>query len=206
MIKSYDQLPIGKYIEILGILEQELSEIDRQAEILAVLNDTTAEDIINLPIIDYKEMAAESRFLEEPVQGRKKRIPNICKIPGYELVPTTDIRKMTTAQYVDFQTFAADTTKNMVEILSCFLIPKGFKYNDGYDIADVQRAIRDNMSVSDVDSIFDFFFARFETSMLGLAIFSRWTIEKMKDYPEREKRMQELRTIERMLKDHLGAG
>ena len=83
----------------------------------------------------------------------------------FVLVPVTDMRKITTAQYIDFQTFSKDKEKNLVEMLSCFLVPRGCNYNDGYDILDVHRAIREEMSVAEVIALLAFFFKSWADSI-----------------------------------------
>lgn len=188
MIDSYNTLPIGKYLEICDIVEQELSELDRQAEILAVLDDSTPEEILDRPILEYKELAAKSRFLEHDIPDVTNRIAKVYKIGKWELIPTTDIRKMSTAQYVDFQAFTKDGQKKLVEVLSCFLVPKGYKYNTGYDVLEVQDAIRDNLSVVDVSCLSAFFFKKFRESIKAMLIYSKWMTLGLKN----KKRKQEM--------------
>ena len=47
-------------------------------------------------------------------------------------------------------------------MLSCFLVPRGKEYNEGYDILDVHNAIREEMSVAEVLALLAFFFKSWE--------------------------------------------
>ena len=111
MIESYSALPVGKYEEIIRISrDTALEEVDRQARILAVLTGLSADDILHLPIQDYKGLVRRSRFLESEALGDpgniRTAIARTYKLRDFTLVPVTDFRKLTVAQYVDFQTFA----------------------------------------------------------------------------------------------------
>ena len=60
-----------------------------------------------------------------------------------------DIRKMTAIQGMNIQTYAGNFEQNLVPLLACVLVPKGKKYNEGYDIHKVQRAIWQYLPITD---------------------------------------------------------
>ena len=64
----------------------------------------------------------------------KKKLPVAKKyiLGTFELIPCRDFRKVETGQYIDFQTYAPDLDNRLVEFLSVILVPKGHRYNDGY--------------------------------------------------------------------------
>ena len=158
IIDSFNRLPIGKYMEIQAIAKDEsLEEIERQAQILSVLTGETEDEILHLPIVEYKELVAKSQFLN-PENIKYHPVAKKYIAGGYELIPVRDFRKLETCQYIDFQTFAPDLDNRLVEFLSVILVPKGHRYNEGYDILDVQKAIREDMSIADGTSVAGFFF------------------------------------------------
>ena len=114
-------------------------------------------------------------------------------------MPTTDIRKMTTAQYIDFQTFSKEGEKKLIEVLSCFLIPKGKKYNEDYDILEVQKALRNYLTIPNCLALSAFFLAKFNRSIKGMLIYSKW-IAKIKLKKGKEKQ-EILKKIDQMLKE-----
>lgn len=158
MIDSYKKLPIGLYLQICDISgDTAQDELTKQVRILAALSGRSEAEILDQPIADYKAMVAASMFLTREAEG-VGRPASEYRIGGWTLVPTSDFRKLTAAQYLDYQQLYPEREKRVVELLSVGLVPKGCKYGQGYDIAEVQRAIRDNLSVTDTLALAAFFF------------------------------------------------
>jgi hypothetical protein len=199
MIKDYNTLSVGKYLQIHKVAkDEELTDIDKQVGIIAILADMAEDDVLDLPILEYQELAQQSKFLEKPMNV-PKHIATTYTLDGWELVPTTDIRKMTTAQYIDFQTFSKEGEDKLIEVLSCFLIPKGKKYNDDYDILEVQKAIREYLTIPNCLALSAFFLSKFNKSIKGMLIYSKW-IARMRLRKGKEKN-QILMEIDKMLKE-----
>lgn len=196
MIDNYESLTIGKYLEIQAIeADQSLEDIDRQVRVLSVLTGRSERDLLNAPIAEYRELAARSEFLTR--QPAKIGRPALAyALPGgWDLVATSDLRRITTAQYIDFQTYAEDPDRYAVELLSVFLVPRGKHYNDGYDVAQVQAAVRDNLSVAEVLALTAFFLSRYARLMRVTTRSSERLARRIKD-PAR--RAMELARVERM--------
>lgn len=192
IIDNYRNLPIGKYLEIVALAQDEsVDALEQQVKTIAILTGMTEDDILSLPIMEYKALAAKTKFLEKEYDG-KLQVAKSYGLGGMELVPVKDFTKITTAQYVDFQTFSKESEKYIVESLSTLLIPKGKKYNDGYDIADVHRAIRENLSVADVLSLSAFFLKKWVKLIKGFQTFSKKEIRKIKDREMRESLMRQM--------------
>lgn len=201
-IDNYRDLPVGKYEEIVRLCNEEMTDVDRKVAIVAVLTGKTEDDVLRLPLDKFTEYSAKSRFLES--ECPENLIPGVARsypIGGFVLIPTTDIRKITAAQYIDFQTFSKERESKTVEMLSCFLIPRGCEYNEGYDVLDVHRAIREEMSVAEMLALLAFFFGRFLQSMQTTLTYSMRRLKKTN--PEAEK---ELMARYRALADSLTDG
>lgn len=157
IIDSYNKLTLEKYEEIQEISGKEgLEEVDRVVGILSVLTGASEDDILHLPIGEFTELSAKAKFLS--AEGfQAGRIAKRYKFAGWDLIPVTDYRKLETCQYIDFKTYAADMDKHLVELLSVLLVPKGHRYNEGYDIIELQKAIRENMTVTEAVTIAGFF-------------------------------------------------
>ena len=163
IIDNYHRLPIGKYLDIVNLCDTEMDDVDRKVKIVAILTGLTDDEVLNLPITEFTECCAKAKFLDK--QCPENLIPGVSRsypIGGFVLLPVTDIRKITTAQYIDFKTFEKDKEHKFVEMLSCFLVPRGKEYNEGYDILDVHNAIREEMSVAEVLALLAFFFKSWE--------------------------------------------
>ncbi len=202
MITSYKELSIGKYVEIGKLVKDEsLDELSFQVKVLAILADKSEDEILNLPLGEYTDMVRASQFLE----GKDATLTPIADkyvLGGYELVPTKDIRKIITAQYVDFQEWnKAGADDHMVEIISCFLVPKGKAYNQGYDIVEVQEAIRNNMSVAEVLGLIAFFLTLWQRSIKYSLNYSRREARKMKDKEKKEEMLKKIAETEMRLQN-----
>jgi len=199
MVDNYDDLTLGKYMEIQAIAKQEgLEEIDRQVQILAILSGKYEEEILHLPIGEYRRLVAKASFLSSP-EMTYHPIAKKYLVGGFELYPVRDFRKLEAGQYVDFQTYAPDLEKYLVEFLSVILVPKGHRYNEGYDVMDVQKAIRQEMSVTDGVSLAGFFLNWCRQSILNSLNFSKQEAMKIPDTNRREKILERIKAQEKLL-------
>ena len=140
MITSYEALDLGRFMKIDHILRTPAEEIDKQVQIVAILADMTEAEVLSLPLSDYSAMAAKIGFL-----GTLCAPADVDGSPitagEFTLIPVRDFTKINTAQYVDFQTLVKDYPSTIPQLLSCFLVPEGKQYNEGYDIGAVQEAV-----------------------------------------------------------------
>ena len=120
-------------------------------------------------------------------------------IGGMELIPVTDFRKLETCQYLDFQTYAGDLDKYMAELISVLLVPKGHRYNEGYDIIELQESIRREMSVTEGATIVGFFLTLCERSIGDSLNYSKRMAKGIKDKKEREKILKRIEEQEKAL-------
>lgn len=198
IIDNYRKLPIGKYNEIVKLCETEMDEVDRKVRIVGILTGLTDDEVLALPLTDFTECCAKAKFIDLPCP--ETLIPSVSKsypVGGFNLVPVTDMRKVTTAQYIDFLAFSNDKEHNIVEMLSCFLVPKGMDYNEGYDILDVHNAIKEEMSVAEVLAVLAFFFGSWTRSLHSTLSYSERTARRLKDKEKRKmimERIAELRS------------
>ena len=195
MIDNYRNLPIGKYLEIVALSQdQSVDALTQQVKTIAILTGMTDEQVLALPIMEYKELAGKTIFLEKEYDG-KLMVAKSYRVDGFELIPVKDFTKIITAQYVDFQTFSKEGEKYLVETLSTLLVPKGKKYNEGYDMTDVHKAIRENLSVADVLSLYAFFLTLWVKLIKGFRTFSIEEIKNIADKDLRERLMKQIQQV-----------
>lgn len=156
MIDNYQALTLGRYMKVNEVLTGDDEDIDKQVKIIAILSDKTEDEILALPLADYTQLASQTDFLR--AYCKPTEIADGWRLE--DLVPTSDFRKITTAQYVDFQTFSKDFPASAPELLAVFLVPEGHKYNEGYDFADVVARVKE-IPMPDALGLVAFFFARF---------------------------------------------
>ena len=199
IIDNYNRLTLGQYMEIQEISRNEsLEDIDKQVQILSILTGVAEEEILHLPITEYKELVVKAGFLD-PSNINYHPIAKKYILGKIELIPTRDFRKLETCQYIDFQTYAPDLDKYLVEFLSVILVPKGHRYNEGYDILEVQKAIREEMSVSDGVSLAGFFLTWCRKSIKDSLNYSKQEAMGIKDKTKREEILKRIEEQERLL-------
>ena len=188
MIQSYHDLPVGLYLDICKVAEDDtLDDLSRQVKVIALLSGKSEDEVLDMPITDYQKAAAASSFLMEPYEPAR-RIASSYKVGGFDLRPLKDWTKMTTAQFIDYKTFTGKGIEEcMVEIVSIFLVPEGHKYNSGYDITDVHAAVRDHLPVADVLDLTAFFFAQFSLLLKDSLTSLKRRLSTMEPGPERER-------------------
>lgn len=164
---SWDKISIKKFNEIKDIFsEKKLTEesdiLDTNIRLVACLCDSTEDEVINLPVNELNNLLSQTDFLKEEPKVNIRTEYEVCG-EKYELV--TDLKKITTSQYIDYQTFIKDGYKNMANICAVFLLPKGKKYGENYDILDIGSIFEQNLRYVDAMAIFGFFFLQFKISI-----------------------------------------
>ena len=204
-IDNYRDLPIRRYLDIVRLCERDMPEVDRKVAILAILSGKSEDEVLNLPLAKFTEWSAKARFIERECPDNL--IPGVSRnypIGSFVLLPQTDIRKITAAQYIDFKTYAEDKAHNIVEMISCFLIPRGMDYGDGYDVADVHEAIRTELSVADCLALCAFFFRQWAVSIRDTLTYSIRLSRKIKDKETREEVQARTKEAMDLLKNGVG--
>lgn len=161
--KSWGTLPVGKYERIKEIIRAGMDNSD--VEVLAVLCDCSVDDVLNAPVGKVVGLKRESMFLNEPINVKDRLRFKSIKLDGVEYEIHTDVKDITTAQYLDFQTFYKEFEKNYCNVLACFIIPKGHKYNDGYDALETAEIFKEKLPVEVAENAC-FFFARQSSRLL----------------------------------------
>lgn len=204
MINDFKKLPVGKWNEIRDIQADTAIEDNhiKIVAILSILSDIPEEDLYDMKLEEFSKMTGEMEFLTKPVP----EVP-VCdryRIGGYDLKLVRDLKELTASQFIDYQTFIKDTDKYIVELLSIFLIPKGKTYCKDYDVADVQRVIRENLSIADAQAIAAFFLSLFKVLYRSMQIYLTKMLKKMK----KKMKVEEATQIEEALRnlENVGVG
>ena len=162
MIDNYNDLTLGTFLEIDAVLNSDREDIDQQVAIVSLLSGISEQDILELPLPDYTALAAKTDFLRQECPQVQAPARVIVGDRAYGLVK--DFTKITTAQYVDFQTFSKQGTQKLPEVLAVLLIPEGHKYNEDYDFLDVVADVK-TLPLPVALSLVGFFFGALSESM-----------------------------------------
>ena len=157
-------ITIEKHKQIQRLLKENNVEDMQavQAELLAIYADTDTDVIMSYPLTKYHKLL--EKFYADYFTDFSKAEPKIkdkYTAGDMVLVPMLDFTQITVAQMMDFSVLSTDPVENIEKLLAVFLIPKGKKYNDGYDLLEVQKAIL-KMSFNELSPLLAFFLRWFQ--------------------------------------------
>ena len=152
-------ITIEKHKQIQKLLKdnnvEDMQEV--QAEWLAIYADTDLDTIMNYPLTKYHKLV--EKFYNDyftDFSHAEPKIKDKYTAGDMVLVPMLDFTQITVAQMMDFSVLSTDPVENIEKLLAIFLIPKGKKYNDGYDLLQVQKAIL-KMDFNEISPLLAFF-------------------------------------------------
>lgn len=166
---KWKNITINQFNNLQEALKIE-DEMDRIIEIGRVVFN---QDISELPISEFKKKVSELSFIGEQIKDSIP--PKNIKIGKNEYYTDCLAGRITTAQFIDFQNNLK--TGDLASTLSTFIIPKGHKYNDGYDMLEVIKDLGD-LPITTANSIAFFFKRQLEES---LKIFQSYLTKTLKE-------------------------
>jgi hypothetical protein len=133
------------------------SDNDKQLELLSALTGLSVDAIWDEPLEDLQaQNAAASFVLVHPVPHQ---VRDTYTLGGVQYRATLRQGKITAGQFIDWNEIAAqkDGGSRWAQLLSVILVPEGKTYGNGYDIEEVQEAIRNELCVLDAIALRAFF-------------------------------------------------
>lgn len=203
MINNYKDLTLEKYIELYELDIQGMTELEIQSSIIAILSDLTVDDILDLPIPEYKKLAQQTAFMTVPPKVKPRKISKVT-INGKKYNVLDKIEDMTTGQYIDYQTYISkDDIKMLPYTLSCLIIPEGEKYGESNTVEELKQ-----MTVEEALTIANFFTKKSLTLIRTTLRYLGWKMKrkmkKVKDETVKKNLMeaiQRLHLLQSSLKD-----
>lgn len=157
MVTSYKEMTLQMYEHLSKIAESDTDDIEKQIQMVSVLTGKSVKEVEDLPISVYHSLAKKTVFLmREPAVEQIKS--NTVKINERVYVITNDVTKITTAQYIDFQEYMKQG-KDLTNVLSTLLVPKGEKYGEA-DFLEVKKDI-ERLPICTALGLYAFFLQRF---------------------------------------------
>ena len=191
---SPGDLPLAKYLKTLEIFnDASLSDLDKNIEILAIYADTTVDSILKLrPDVVEEYFAQMSNSISSYKPSNSKR-PKKIKINDQVYTINYNIGKLNMAQYIDFQQIIVKKNylENLPALLSIFIIPKGHKYNDDYDIIELRNILENNITLDEALSII--FFSKMKSiSLIKLKLLYYRSMLKIMRWTTKDKQTKEM--------------
>lgn len=164
---NWNSISGDKYWEIVDILNNpDASDLQKQAELIALIEDVDIDTILNMNMNDVAVKINKLVFLNK-FELDKHYNPRKIKIGDIEYNVYPDLANLNVAQFIDYQSFISQPFRESYDkILSIFIIPDGHEYNNGYDILEVQEAIRTKLSWLEIQNLLNFILVKYADSYI----------------------------------------
>lgn len=142
---TWEELTFNEVLQIQQIISADINDTYKASNILAVLAGVGVDVIEDLPIHKFSSLLPNIEFLHN--DPPKCNHQDTYDINGHKYCLSANITDITTAQYIDYQSYMKEENPDLCKITSVFLIPDGHKYNDGYDIEQVWKDVGDMLYI-----------------------------------------------------------
>lgn len=179
--KNWYDITLGEFNQLVN-----LGDSPTLGDLLSIIYKV---DYKTLPIGKINKYKLD--FLNTPVP--RTPIKKYYKLNGVKYCANFDITKINGAQFIDFRNYSSNGAK-LEDILSVCLVPKGHKYNDGYDISKVKKDALE-MKITDAQTI-GFFFLNQSLILLSCTQSSLiQNLEEMKE-PQLQEAISRLKNLD----------
>ena len=186
-VKSWKDINLKQYKKILDITKRELdSDLEKNIAVLSVLTSIPEDKIYDMNLQEVQDGLRQISWLTEEKYKYNPNLRNLKKIvidgEEYEIKP--NINNFTVAQYLDFQHFWEKREEYMGNLLAVFIVPRGKKYNEGYDVIELADRLEEVLNLDYWNNIC-FFFLMTSDYLMRASIKS--SVSKLKKMIRREK-------------------
>lgn len=197
---KWDEVPIKIWREIRDITEAEgVDDTTRSVQLIAALCGVEEGEIWNLTLPEISRLSNDVKWVWD-FDFNKDKKPHKLKVKGEEYVVNYEVAKMSIAAYIDFQQYFKDRDKFMGAILTTFVLPKGKKYADGYDCAELAKTFEEEIPITTYNTLLYFFLLTSLNSIRAMQIYSELALKKVeretgKTLTEERKKLRKIADI-----------
>lgn len=153
--KDWSVITYREFEELTQVLQADIPDHYRVVNLLSILSGWSVDQLESLPLFQFQSLLPNLEFLQSMPENVKHKDEYTINNRGYILHGYVPM--ITTAQYLDYTNYIKEAeskseSPDLVKLTSCFLIPKGHEYNDGYDMNQVWNDIYD-MNFNDVRAV-----------------------------------------------------
>ena len=180
MIKSFDELTIKKYRDLINL--EKIDDTEYGIEILSILSDMEPDELLDMPLEKFASLMAQTKFIYGNVEKADyKKLGKVITVNGKDYRLMKSARDLTAGQYIDYKAYIQrdDFIGMLPYILTVFLIPEGHKYNNGYDVSELAKEFDENMSLPIALSVSDFFLHQSMMSIRSSVTYLKWKMKRM---------------------------
>lgn len=208
--KSWNDISINTFNKLKDIKinsNDSIELLDSNITLLSILCDVDEDTIADLTTSEFSTLLSQTTFLKDMP---KVKIQEYYKINGKEYQVFLSMKNMTVSQYIDFQTFYKEQDKYFKELLACFIIPKGKKYGEDYDVQEVIDDIGNHLSIVDANSILFFFVLLYQSLTKAMLTYSIQQMKKAKRKMNKEEKekidlaIEEVKRVKNLVENGYG--
>lgn len=204
--KSWKDINLKEYKKIVEISKRELdSDLEKDIAVLAVLLNVSEQELYNMNVLELKSLLEQMKWIRETKYDFNPNFKKIKKmiIDNKEYIVNPNINNYTVAQYMDFQNFWDKRNDYMGNLLAVFIIPKGYKYNEGYDVIELADRLEEVFSLDDWNNVCFFFLKTYNNLTKASIQYSIWKIQKMIWKEKNMEKKQELKKVKKELQQQI---
>jgi hypothetical protein len=195
---SWESLTFAEFEQLIQISDAEIPETYKTAHLISILTGLSVDEVESLPIPIYMKLTPALAFLNTTPPEIKHK--NEYTVNGRKYIVHAEVDKICTAQFLDYTGYGKDKPVSTTKMASCFLVPEGHKYGDGYDIAQVWFDIG-CMNFLDVKALSFFLQHQYAAYLLISNDYINRMMKKMK--VPKKKRQESLRHLNNMARSLL---
>lgn len=170
---DWDDITLEKFYKIQDVLASVDEYTENNIKEIVYGIDTSDMSITELSKYDIS-------FLEKELPLKNVKLKHTYVLNGREYDSNINLTMIRTNQFIDFTTYTKEKDIRYEKLLSVFIVPKGHKYNDGYNITEVQEDIL-QMPIAVVQSLAFFMMEQFRAFAV---IFQRYLETEAKTMPK----------------------
>lgn len=153
---NWGQLPVGTYIKCKAIVNDEsLDEVDKNVKLISLFTDIDEDTVWSCSLGEINDIVTKLGSMTMPTKYASNL--KTINIDGTTYIVSQDLSKFTYAQFVDFQTYIKMGDEYLANMLACFVIPKGKKYNIDYDPNEVAKIFNEKLAINSANACTVFF-------------------------------------------------
>lgn len=196
MKNDWKEVSISEWKQLKEIAESDMEPLEKNVETIAVLEGVPAKQVWAMPMYKIQQITNTMGWMENFNFDKKANLTNAkIKIDGQKYVITPDLNKLSVAAYADFQFYMKNRDENMGLILTCFIVPIGKDYGDGYDVQELAQLFENSLSIVFWNEVFFSLIKNSLYSIKASEIYLEWTARKEKDKEIQEKLKEKLKEI-----------
>lgn len=185
-ITKWSECPIDVFYELYDVVtDEESNTMQKNIKIISIIYEIPEDQVYALSMADYNKYLKDLDWVTKSPEFNSNFSTKSINIDGTTYI-VTPINKLSIGQYIDFQTFwqKRDEQKYIGNILASFLVPKGHKYGEGYDILEVANKLRQTLDIVTARNLMFFFLKEYLDLMVSSFIYLRKQMESQKEKEE----------------------